>query len=163
VLKFERFGCSQYTTYWRCDVLKDDLIEHILERPLAGCNLTEACLLCVLVRPTETQDAFYQIIRYLGNRGYNCFLDYGQLLLKLTRFLITSDLVKYSSELHKRLHQLYYYLMLDDRHDLYQNLPYELEKVEVTDETQYWYQLSRILVACLNEDGTFDRTTPVRW
>ena len=135
-------------------MLIDELIEHILDGPGLECSLKEACLLCMIGE--MPQDAFYQMIRYLGNRVYNCFLDYGALLLRLTRYMITSDIVVYDSDLHKRLHQMYYYLTLDDRHDLYQNLPGELERVKTTDELQYWNRLCHILVSCINESGTYD-------
>jgi len=140
-------------------MLIDELIEHILDGPGLECSLKEACLLCMIGE--MPQDAFYQIIRYLGNRVYNCFLDYGALLLRLTRFLTTSDLVIYDSAMWDRLHRIFYYLMLDDRHDLYQNLPGKLEEFGTTDELQYWNRLCHILVSCINESGTYDTCVEV--
>jgi len=108
---------------------------------------------------------FYWFLGFLGGRGYNQFLDYGLLLLKVSQYfkgiMWNGDFLE---EYTKTIADLYHFLMFDDRHDLWQNLPYALDKMipgfSVNDEDSrdmgVYLKLCEMLIECINEDGTGD-------
>ena len=72
----------------------------------------------------------------------------------------------YPQDYIETIANLYHYLMFDDRHDLWQNLGYALDKIfpgfnlhgEEPRDMAVYRRLCEILIACINEAGTGDVT-----
>lgn len=105
---------------------------------------------------------FNSIISYLGGRGYNEFLDYSLLAIKLNAiynkhcFLVEGTWDKMQEAISK--------LLTDDRHDLWQNLPYHLgdisEAIQKKNGSEkaaaFWSDVVDALIDCINVNGTGD-------
>jgi len=133
--------------------MKRELVEHLTGKA-SDCTIKEACQSPTLVTMDDQRERFYEMIRYLGNRVYNRYLDYGALLLGITWIVKESGTVEFSYNAVKVMQKVYFYLMFDDRHDLYQNLPGELDRLELTNRDMFWRLVSAIVVTCINEEGT---------
>jgi hypothetical protein len=96
---------------------------------------------------------FSLVIMYLGGRGYNEFLDYSLFFLKLRKiFEDCSDIEEKETELFLISDQLCHRLLWDDRHDLYQNLPYILEELPYN----RYDKVCVALIESFNPKGTGD-------
>jgi len=103
-------------------------------------------------------------VGYLGSRGYNEFLDYSLFALKLLAYLRAEDpcvSTKGTSEMMMAIEKLLY----DDRHDMYQNIPYHLDdfvadfKESHKDKvSEFWEYVVDSLIECINVHGTGDVT-----
>lgn len=105
---------------------------------------------------------FYLMIQYLGGRSYNRFLDYSLLAIKLNDihdkhcFLVPGT----SEDIDQAVTKL----LNDDRHDLWQNLPYYLEDITKAVEEKhgadkvkaFWFDVVGAVVDCINVRGTGD-------
>lgn len=71
---------------------------------------------------------FNMIIQYLGGRGYNNFLDYSLLTIKMRHILdpVWWNVEKDGENVCRALVML---ILLDDRHDLWQNMPYYMDDI----------------------------------
>ena len=115
-------------------------------------------------RPNFGKDAnfFNLMIRYLGSRSYNEFLDYSLLAIKLNAiynkhcFLVEGTWDEMQGAISK--------LLTDDRHDLWQNLPYYLDDASRAIEKKngaekvsaFWADVVDALIDCINVNGTGD-------
>lgn len=109
-----------------------------------------------------TRDFFHLIIQYLGGRSYNEFLDYSLLAIKLNAihdkhcFLVSGT----SEDVDKAITKL----LTDDRHDLWQNLPYYMDDVAKAVEKKkgaekannFWIAVVDAVIDCVNVNGTGD-------
>jgi hypothetical protein len=67
---------------------------------------------------------------WFGGRVYNQFLDYSLLAIKVAYIFRDFNYDLYSKIEWKDKKDLVEYLLYDDRHDLWQNAPYILERME---------------------------------
>jgi len=97
---------------------------------------------------------------YLGGRGYNNFLDYSLLAIKLNAIF-----KKYNRGAEnlpwKKINEAVICLLTDDRHDMYQNIPYFLGDIvkEITTldkKKAFWADVATSLIECINVNGTYD-------
>ena len=111
----------------------------------------------------ETDCAFFNLmIQYLGGRSYNKFLDYSLLAIKFNAvydkhcFLVPGTW----EETKKAILDL----LADDRHDLWQNLPYRLDSISKAIEEKkgpekvdaFWADVVDAVIDCINIEGTGD-------
>jgi hypothetical protein len=94
------------------------------------------------------ENFFNLFIQYVGGRGYNQFLDYGLFALKLNN-IFGKEIIdgKFIAP------EMTFSLLHDDRHDLYQNLPYGIQKCKIENK---WKLATIALIESFNENGTGD-------
>jgi hypothetical protein len=108
----------------------------------------------------NTDRGFFMLCcNYLGGRGYNEFLDYSLFAIKLNQ--IFNDTNLYSSGYGDRMREAISNLLHDDRHDMYQNIPCELDdyvkgfkKPEYV--AKFWASVVDAMIDCINVAGTED-------
>ena len=105
---------------------------------------------------------FNRVIQYLGGRGYNEFLDYGLFALKLKELFGPIWWKVSDKDSGHPCKEALDRLLLDDRHDLWQNLPYYLEEIEGAykteeDKAAFYKKVVDALIECINVHGTGDR------
>ncbi|MCK4528835.1 hypothetical protein KAW18_15815 [candidate division WOR-3 bacterium] len=108
----------------------------------------------------------HYLISYLGSRSYNKFLDYSLLATKLN--YIFSNMKGISAESwygtegdEGTIKELIGDLLYDDRHDLWQNMPYYLEDIyknmeKGPDKENFWKYIVNAIIDCINVHGTND-------
>jgi len=101
----------------------------------------------------DDKEFFLTVIQYLGGRGYNVFLDYSLLAIKLHPILQEYDMRIQSEESENSVMRAMQSLMGGDRHDLWQNLPYYLGSGMTKKE---WEQVVDVFIQCINVHGTED-------
>ena len=108
---------------------------------------------------------FNAVIHYLGGRGYNEFLDYSLFATKLNVIFEKHwyDIPENIMDKYERIEEhpcseAVTGLLFDDRHDLYQNLPYQLDDIEKGQENkeEFWKKVTNALIECINVNGTED-------
>ena len=113
---------------------------------------------------------FHLIIQFLGGRSYNCFLDYSLFAIKLN--YIHDKCIPNSYNTWEKMKEGIDYLLADDRHDLWQNLPYVLDDVIKEDEHQpisevgiekFWAAVVTAIIECINVEGTGDRSISIKY
>ena len=100
-----------------------------------------------------SEDFFNRFIQFVGQRGYNEFLDYGLFALKLNAIFgneVVEDKFIQDGYLAKSMTDS---LLHDDRHDLYQNLPYDIQRSQLENK---WDLVVAALIESFNENGTGD-------
>lgn len=102
---------------------------------------------------------FVLCCNYLGGRGYNEFLDYSLLAIKFNQ--IYNDTSLYCSGYGSRMREAISNLLHDDRHDMYQNIPYELDDYvkgfkKPEDVAKFWASVVDAMIDCINVAGTED-------
>lgn len=123
-------------------------------------SIKQACL--DHTRGTGYKEKAGFLLYWFGCRSHNQYLNYGYLLLKLVKHLRTIrphiEFYNYPKPHDSLVVRLAYYLLLDDRHDLWQNLPLCLESVisslPFTDRDGHWEAIYHIVIDCINERGT---------
>jgi hypothetical protein len=98
----------------------------------------------------------------LGGRGYNEFLDYSLFAIKLNK--ISNDMPLSCRAPQKGILKAISNLLHDDRHDMYQNIPYELDEYAqgliVSDNlNKFWEAVVDAMIDCINVNGTGDIST----
>lgn len=108
------------------------------------------------------------LINWIGGRSYNGFLDYSLLAIKMNRL--------FSNEMRHAIPSICWFgkdgdigdikdligdLLWDDRHDLYQNMPYILDRIykEMKDgpgKSHFWTLITDAIIDCINVHGTGD-------
>ncbi len=99
-------------------------------------------------------------------RGYNQFVDYGAMALKLARLIhvdlwdhVQSANTPHAGERHC-VGEMVCKLLFDDRHDCYQNVPYYIADFikanPKLDVMAFWLSISDILIDSFNIHGTGD-------
>jgi hypothetical protein len=92
--------------------------------------------------------------RLFGANKYNQFMDYGLLAIKLAHFYIWEKRCFSSSA-----DSYYHYLIADDRHDMWKNVPVCIDKLAIqypAHSEMIWSFFSKALIDCLNVHGTGD-------
>ena len=105
-----------------------------------------------------------QMLGVFGGRGYNQFLDYPLIAVKLNQLFCEQNRYKWKDErvddkdwfdLASECVKL---LLWDDRHDLYQNLPYTLDDLYKLAKEDlagtFWHDIAKILIESFNCDGS---------
>jgi hypothetical protein len=96
---------------------------------------------------------------YLGGRSYNKFLDYSLFAIKLNRIWAKHCWLEKGSD-WTEMWAAIMNLLTDDRHDMYQNVPYELDAAvkDMSDEKKvaFWGDVATTLIECINVNGTGD-------
>lgn len=112
-------------------------------------------------KPNGDQAFFNFIIYYLGGRGYNEFLDYSLFAIKLKA--IHAKYCYWVDGTFGEIKDAIEHLLFDDRHDLYQNLPYNLERIAELSkdnkhysEEKFWSEIVDAVISCINVNGTED-------
>jgi hypothetical protein len=113
-------------------------------------------------KTADDKEFFLLLIQYIGGRGYNNFLDYGLYALKLKELLdpLWFCAAENTSKEPPARHAIDS-LMYDDRHDLWQNLPYSIQEIESclpTEEEKKLFMGNVLdaLIECINVRGTGD-------
>ena len=104
---------------------------------------------------------FHLVIQYLGGRSYNEFLDYSLLAIKLNAIY---NKYCYGLGAWDDMQKAILKLLTDDRHDLWQNLPYylndvskALDKEKGSEEADtFWLDIIMATIDCINVNGTGD-------
>ena len=116
---------------------------------------------------------FLSVIQFLGGRSYNNFMDYSLLAIKLT--YIHNKYIPRSYHTWEHMKDGIEYLLGDDRHDLWQNLPYILDDVikgtkeiigpQFSDEqiNKFWEAVVTAIIECINTDGTGDKSVQIKY
>lgn len=96
---------------------------------------------------------FNHFIQYVGGKSYNEFLDYSLLIVKLIKICN-----KYSNEIYKiKNNDIYKFILnrlIDDRHDLWQNLLYILDDLKSIKDIDKEFAIA--LIESFNSKGTGD-------
>jgi hypothetical protein len=96
--------------------------------------------------------------QYLGGRSYNKFLDYSLLAIKLNH-IYNKYWTPGVDNKWESMRSAILNLLADDRHDMYQNIPYELEEVAETlgdKQGEFWSDVVDAMIECINVEGTGD-------
>jgi len=103
------------------------------------------------------RDVFSFYCQFLGGRGYNEFLDYSLFAIKLNHLYNKHSTPSVDNK-WRRMEEAITNLLADDRHDMYQNVPYELEDVAETfdDPEKFYEDVLWAMIACINTEGTGD-------
>jgi len=99
----------------------------------------------------------------LGGRSYNKFLDYSLFAIKLNaihnKHCCSNGWVNGTwAEMKESLEDL----LADDRHDMYQNVPYSLVRIAKAltkagkDADMFWKDVVDAMIQCVNINGTGD-------
>lgn len=107
---------------------------------------------------------FNCIIQYLGGRGYNDFLDYSLFAIKMHLILAPYWWRNFGEENYpgdeNPCTDIVTDLLFDDRHDLWQNMPYCLDDIHkaLTNEesVDMWKRIVDAIIECINVKGTGD-------
>lgn len=109
------------------------------------------------------------LINCLGSKDYNNFLDYSLLAIKLNHMLKhmrgVPDILWFGEDEDEGLiKEVINDLLYDDRHDLYQNMPYILEDIytkikDGPEKDVFWKCIVNIIIECINVHGTGDVST----
>ncbi len=108
----------------------------------------------------NTDENFFNLcVHYLGGRSYNGFLDYSLFAIKLN--VIYNNHCWLESDCSgKRMEEAIMRLLMDDRHDMWQNIPYALIDVAKglpSDKKEaFWSDIVDALIDCVNIKGTGD-------
>jgi len=98
-------------------------------------------------------------------RGYNEFMDYSLMAIKFNAMfqdIDVDDSAWYGKEGDTGdIKKLITNLLWDDRHDLWQNAPYQLDRIYIDvknakDKEAFWLRVADIMVDCINVHGTED-------
>lgn len=104
------------------------------------------------------QKFFEFIIQYLGGREYNKFLDYSLLAIKMKVLLQPYWWKGFGQDNPCR--NIITDLLFNDRHDLWQNMPYYLNDIhKALDEEEafaLWKNTVDAVISCINVQGTGD-------
>ena len=109
-------------------------------------------------KPDRDDRGFFRFCsQWLGGRGYNEFLDYSLFAIKLNHIYHEHDHPGIDNE-WERMEEAITNLLADDRHDMYQNIPYELDDVAATlkDPAKFWSDVVDAMIECINVHGTGD-------
>ena len=142
--------------------VKNRLIEDMLGSDYCETTVSEACEL--YMQQHNPKHCFHTFLGFIGCRSYNQFLDYGLLLVRLSKYIDNRDrAISYANSDKKHLDalaDLYFRLMFDDRHDLWQNLPCILDTLIPAwrSDSLVCRELCEILVSCINNDGTGNKS-----
>lgn len=120
---------------------------------------------------------FMDVIQYLGGRSYNKFLDYSLFAIKIVgiyrKYLYWHDTAWHT--LHDEDGDgVVNRLLFDDRHDLWQNLPYILDDainkanadkkpITIENVNAFWSAIVTALIECINLDGTSDASVHIKY
>jgi len=103
---------------------------------------------------------FEMVIQYLGGRGYNEYLDYSLFAVKLAKIFSDSSVnsVPGANGLSPQ-DEAVISLLYDDRHDLWQNLPYSLASIandmeDPEEQKQFYTNVVSAMIECINVSGT---------
>lgn len=108
---------------------------------------------------TYMDKRFFELCsQYLGGRSYNKFLDYSLFAIKLNKIYNDHSSPGVDNK-WERMEDAITNLLADDRHDMYQNVPYELEDVAETlgdNQEGFWADVVDAMIDCINVEGTGD-------
>lgn len=99
-------------------------------------------------------DFVQTMFSFYGGRGYNQFLDYKLLAIK---FAVMLD--KFHLDGYEKVYEIVSHLFFDDRHDMYQNIPYYLQdliELNVERKKDILSSVAYALIDCFNVNGTED-------
>lgn len=107
------------------------------------------------------------LISWLGGRSYNNYLDYSLLAIKMNYMFEHMKGINEDSWFGTKgndvgdIKELINDLLYDDRHDLYQNMPYILERIykdmeKGPDKDNFWTNIVNRIIECINVHGTKD-------
>ena len=101
---------------------------------------------------------FILCCNYLGGRGYNEFLDYSLFAIKLNYIFGKYRFDKGADFNWKDVKEAIIDLLMDDRHDMYQNIPCGIEEMlkDSSKEIQskVYSDIVDSLIDCVNTEGT---------
>ena len=107
----------------------------------------------------------HHLLGWLGGRSYNNFLDYSLLAIKLNYMFghmksVPNVLWFGKDEDMGLIKELINHLLYDDRHDLWQNMPYILGEIyikikEGPEKDNFWKHIVNAIIDC-NVNGTGD-------
>ena len=111
-------------------------------------------------------------IQYLGGRSYNKFLDYALFAVKLDG--IYRKYLYWQDGTWEEMKEGIEDLLFDDRHDLWQNLPYILDRVidiangnenpiSVEDVQNFWRDVTTAMIECINIEGTGNQIVNMKY
>lgn len=110
----------------------------------------------------EGEDEFLKNLYWFGSRSYNEFLDYSLFAIKISNFYAKSN-YKFVEEYDsfKDIEDIIIYLLFDDRHDMYQNVPYCLNRIingmqEEKDKKEFKIFLCCAFIESINVHGDGD-------
>lgn len=101
-----------------------------------------------------------------GSRSYNNYLDYQLLACKFANLFdklanstwttnFSSEMNNFVGDCWEEVDDIVTNLFFDDRHDMYQNIPYSLDKISekfsASDKEKLWEKISNILIESFQE------------
>lgn len=100
------------------------------------------------------------MLYWFGNRSYNKFLDYSLLAIKFANWYTHRVKTKNDTDdAYIICRDIVTHLLWDDRHDMWQNIPYLIDKLDV--DISFYNLLAQWIIECFNVYGTGDLS--VKW